>query len=210
MDDAADWLGPEGRIGGVLCLDFVNTVDWHGSDHEGERLREYTDLVRWAEYGGLLTEVEAAHLRTLAGQVPAQATRMLDEARALRESLFHILGNVTRQEAPAPDDLAGLNRWVETAGTQARLVPTVPGGLAWAWAEMEARLDAPLWPVVRSAADVLTGPHLARVHCCAEPDCGWVFLDTSKNGSRRWCSMAGCGSRAKARQYYRRKQATAR
>jgi predicted RNA-binding Zn ribbon-like protein len=210
MDDAGDWLGPEGRIGGALCLDFVNTVDWHGSDHEGERLREYADLVRWAEYGGVLTGAQAAGLHAQAAQAPAAAAGILGEARALRESLFHILESMARQEAPAPDDLACLNRWIGTAGTQACLIPGDPGSLTWAWAEMEGRLDAPLWPVARSAADLLTGPHLARVHRCAEPDCGWMFLDTSKNGSRRWCSMAGCGSRAKARQYYRRKQAATR
>src|ERR687888_470126 len=75
--------------------------------------------------------------------------------------------------------------------------------LAWSWADAAVRLDAPLWPLVRLAAELLVGPELERVRECAAGDCRWLFLDTSKNRSRRWCDMKSCGNRAKVRRFYR-------
>ena len=206
MDEQTHILGLTGRIGGDLCLDYVNTVDWHGSDHSVEYLREYSDLVRWAQYGGLLTAEQAQQAMTGATNAPQQAQQALDTAHALREALYRIFRAATTHTAPAATDLAHLNLWLGNALAHACVLPTA-AGCAWGWQGQADRFDRPLWPVLRSAADLLTSPQLARVRQCADDNCGWFFLDTSKNHSRRWCSMAGCGSRAKAREYYQRKRA---
>jgi predicted RNA-binding Zn ribbon-like protein len=82
-----------------------------------------------------------------------------------------------------------------------------PGSFAWGWASEPLRLGAPLWPVARSAADLLTSSELAALRLCASDTCAWLFLDTSRNGSRRWCSMRTCGNRAKARRHHARVRA---
>jgi predicted RNA-binding Zn ribbon-like protein len=121
------------------------------------------------------------------------------------------------------DDLAHLNREMSAAlarlridrpeGDRPDLDPGVPdradgdeAAFAWTWAEPASRLDAPLWPLVRQAAELLVGADLKRVRECAASDCRWLFLDTSKNHSRRWCDMKSCGNRAKVRRFYRRKR----
>lgn len=90
---------------------------------------------------------------------------------------------------------------------QARVLAVGPG-FAWTWPEEAADLARPLWPVARSAAELLTSPDLGRVHECLGDNCGWLFLDTSRNRRRTWCSMEGCGNRAKARRHYARRRAT--
>jgi predicted RNA-binding Zn ribbon-like protein len=78
-----------------------------------------------------------------------------------------------------------------------------PDGFTWQWPDMDDALDQMLWPLVRSAIELLTAPELRRVKVCPGlGDCGWLFLDTSKSGQRRWCSMESCGSRSKMRSYY--------
>ncbi|MDQ2809075.1 MAG: ABATE domain-containing protein [Chloroflexota bacterium] len=206
MEEQPDTLGLAGRIGGDLCLDYVNTVDWHSSDHPVEYLREYGDLVRWAQHGGLLASEQAAQVLAVATAAPQQAQQALDAACALREALYRLFRAATTHTAAAAADLAHLNTGLGHALAHACLLPTAEG-FAWGWQEPAGRLAAPLWPVLRSAADLLTGPQLGRVRQCADGNCGWFFLDTSKNHSRRWCSMEGCGSRAKAREYYQRKRA---
>lgn len=74
----------------------------------------------------------------------------------------------------------------------------------WGWDDAAPALDRPLWPVARSLAELLTSDELPRVRECAADNCAWLFIDTSKNRSRRWCDMAVCGNRAKARRHYAR------
>ena len=108
--------------------------------------------------------------------------------------------------APPTDDLAALNAAIADAMGHARLVPA-EGHFHWEWEHAPPRLAACCGPVVWSAAELLTAEELHRVHECAGHDCGWLFLDVSKNGSRRWCSMETCGNRAKARRHRERQQA---
>ena len=104
-------------------------------------------------------------------------------------------------------DLERLNRAVSRILAQTRIVPAA-NGFTWAWNESEEALDQVLWPVVRSTIDLLTSADLGRVRECASEHCGWLFLDSSKNRSRRWCSMEACGNRTKARRHYARRRAT--
>ena len=182
--------------GGSPSLDLANTLG--GKHRLEERLHNYDDLVAFARQDGLVPDELAARLRSEAAARPAEAEAVLSRARALREALFRLF---------AEQDLAALpvlNRELAIAMAQARL----DDRLEWAWAH-EERLDRPLWPIARQAAELLVSEEKARIHECAADDCRWLFVDTSKNKSRRWCDMKSCGNRAKVRSFYERRRAGA-
>ena len=127
----------------------------------------------------------------------------------LREALFRVFSTVAAREPVDAADLELLNDVLQRAAAGARLTGSGPG-FAWSWSD-DGGLERPLWLVARSAAELLTSDELERLRKCAGRFCGWLFLDASKNRSRRWCSMESCGSRAKMRRLYaRRRAATAR
>jgi predicted RNA-binding Zn ribbon-like protein len=188
-------------IGGELCLAFTDTVDWRKSDRPEELLTSYADLVSWGRQVELLTDDDADHLLEQAREQRAEANAVLQRAIVLREAMYRIFEAVADDRAPAPEDLDVLNRALSETLARLRLIPTAQG-LDWGWADGEAALDRMLWSVVRRAADLLTSARLERVGQC--PGCGWLFLDRSRNRSRRWCTMEVCGNRAKARRHYER------
>jgi predicted RNA-binding Zn ribbon-like protein len=191
--------------GGRLCLDFANTVGGR-RDSPQEHLNHYEDLVAWGRQAGVLRDADARHLLRLAVQRPRDAARTLAEAIALREALFRIFSSVN-DGAPASADLDVLDAALSRALTHLRIVPG-SRGFEWSWAAEEDALDRMLWPVVRSAADLLASDEVFRVGRCAGQNCDWLFLDASRNHSRRWCDMRDCGNREKARRYYARKKAS--
>jgi predicted RNA-binding Zn ribbon-like protein len=175
-------------VAGSLCLDFVNTVDPRHATPREERLPDYAAVLAWARQAG----IEALPLTT------ADASRVHEEAIALRETLYAIFAAVARGEAPPEDALRRLNGEIARRPRQ-----ITDGGRGFAWGP--ASRDDVLAPIVWSAAELLTSGPLERVRECPGDDtCGWLFLDTSRNGSRRWCDMRTCGNRAKARRHYRR------
>jgi predicted RNA-binding Zn ribbon-like protein len=189
-----------------LCLDFANTVEWHASNHPEESLNSYADLVGWAKRAAILTDEEAQYLQQKAAQQPAAASESLIKAIDLREAIYRIFAAIANERPVEDADLALLNNWLaETAG---RLqVTQTASGFDWRWRGKEQALAWMLWPVVQSAAELLLSPELDQVKQCDDDrGCGWLFLDTSRNRSRRWCSMQSCGNRAKVRRY-RRQQA---
>jgi predicted RNA-binding Zn ribbon-like protein len=131
---------------------------------------------------------------------------MFEAGLALRDMLHRIFTAVAGQQAPPPADLAALNSLLSRTLPHLRLIPSGKS-FAWIWAKVETDLEQVFWPVAYSAAELLTSEKLARLGQCAGEDCGWLFLDTSRNHSRRWCEMKHCGNRVKARRHYRRKQA---
>ena len=188
-------------LGGLLCLDFVNTIDPRHRPPKLEYLENYHALLDWAVHAGALTAPAARDLALLAGQHPTKARRVHARAICLREALYQILAPATCANHPqAP--LAILNAELQHSMTAAILEPA-PGGYRLGWPPT-GQLDQMLWPVVRSAADLLTSPSLGRVAECDGQGCGWLFVDTSKAGRRRWCSMAICGNRAKAQRHAQR------
>jgi predicted RNA-binding Zn ribbon-like protein len=191
--------------GGRLCLDFTNTVEDRPSDHPHELLKNYSDLVSWSRQAQVLTEQEAQRLLEEAARRPAEASSVLAQATALREAIYRIFTALAEDASPEEDDLVSLNAAIAVAMTHARLVPKVDG-FAWDWDSDGRDLDHMLWPVVRSAADLLASDELHDVRVCASETCSWLFFDTSKNHSRRWCDMKSCGNRAKARRFYGRKK----
>lgn len=187
-----------------LCLDFANTVN-NRTGNPRELLNSYDDLLTWSQEAQILIEQEVESLRERAQRHPGAAAEVLTRAVAVREAIYAIFTARAHGITASKYDLDRLNIELTRANIQMCLVPE-QDGFTWNWADKEQALDAMLWPVVRSAADVLTSEELQDVRVCASDDCGWVFLDTSKNHSRRWCDMKGCGNRAKARKHYSQKK----
>jgi predicted RNA-binding Zn ribbon-like protein len=194
-------------LGGELCLDFANTIDYRDTEDARELLVDYPALVLWSQHLGILTEGQARRLLQLAQQSPTEAAHALEHAIALREAICRIFTTIARGRSPDAGDLGVLNDAVSGAFAQLRVVPSA-GGYAWDWADGDQPLRRILWPIARSAAELLTSDELSLVKQCA--GCGWLFVDRSRNHSRRWCDMRYCGNRAKARRFYaqqRRSQA---
>ena len=188
---------------GRLCLDLPNTLNRRPTAEPRELLTSYGHLVAWARLAGLVDDGQAAALLGEAANRPTEATRVLRRAVALREAIYAAMHAVVEDE-PVPDAaLATINAEAARASARARIVAT-DGGFAWGWDGAGPALDRPLWPVARSAAELLTSSELPQVRECAADNCAWLFIDTSKNRSRRWCDMAVCGNRAKARRHYAR------
>ena len=191
-------------LGERLCLNFANTVDPRQGDHPREFLTSYPDLVAWSVRLGVLDEPAARELRAAAAQDPEAAEQAYADAVRVREALYEVFSAVAAGGAAPAAALIILNGAVARAFAHAAVEPD-GNGYRWAWQPDPPALDQVLWPVLRSAVDLLTSDELARVkECPGLGDCGWLFLDTSKNGSRRWCSMDGCGNRAKGRRHYQR------
>lgn len=128
----------------------------------------------------------------------------------LRETMYRVFSAIANGSDPQADDVEALRVAYVGAMAHTQLLAT-PDGFTWNWVKSEEALDCMLWPLVRSAIAVLTSDEVKRVkQCPGLGDCGWLFLDSSKNGSRQWCSMEGCGSRAKMRQQYARKRGSSK
>ena len=194
-------------LGERLCLDLANTIE--SPRHKPEEfLHTYDDLIRWGHHTGILTEPGITHLLAEATRRPTDAAAVFARALTLRSAVTHTFRAIARDEAPAVHDLDRLRLDYAAAITHAQFAPA-DTTLSWSWDEA-ARLDGLLWPIAHSAVTLLTSGDLTRVkECPGANDCGWLFYDTSKNGSRRWCSMEGCGSRVKMRRLYARSRPNA-
>jgi predicted RNA-binding Zn ribbon-like protein len=190
-----------------LCLDFVNTANWHASEQPGEEINRYADLVVWAREKGVITDRTADRLLQQASRHPGEAAVVLERAITLREALYRIFSAIAGGHPADNDDLVALNEVLVEALTQLQIVAT-EDGFAWNWIGHVESLDWMLLPIARSAADLLASPEdLKRVGECADDrGCGWIFYDQSRNHSRRWCDMKDCGNRAKVRRHYQHSQ----
>ena len=194
-------------LGGSACLDFVNSIENRTGHPPEDLLTSYPDLVRWGRHAGLISGTTATRLIARAAADEPAALEAFHQALALRAALHRLfLAIATRRELD-PADLEQLQRAYADAVSGATLVPE-GARLAWDWRPDEQRLDQLLWPVARSAVELLTTGDPRRIKVCENPyGCGWLFYDGSKNGSRRWCSMEGCGSQVKMRRQYAKRRA---
>ncbi|MBI1881537.1 MAG: ABATE domain-containing protein [Chloroflexi bacterium] len=205
MAELSVYRGDPNLSGGRDCLNFANTVGGRRPDRPREYLHTYSDLVAWSRHAGILTDTAARRLVDEAERRPAEATQVLARALGLREAIYRIFSAIAAGGAPIVADLAILNDALPEALARLQVTPA-EDGFTWNWRADEAALDSMLWPVVCSAGELLTSTELARVRECDGETCSWLFLDTSKNRSRRWCDMRDCGNRAKARRHYSRKR----
>ena len=196
-------------LGGWLCLDFVNSIENRAGHGTEDFLTSYPDLVRWGAHAGLVTDATAARLIALAAADEPAAREALHRALELRTALHRLFFAIATGQRPDPTDLERLRRAYADAMSGATLVPDGER-FAWDWRPDEQRLDQVLWPVARSAVELLTTGDPRRIKVCENPyGCGWLFYDGSKNGSRRWCSMEGCGSQVKMRRQYAKRRTSA-
>lgn len=195
-------------IGGRVCLDFVNSVDIRRTTEggsvrytvQGEMLREYRDLVNWSREAGILNHRNAS---VLLGRGRKEAKNVLKRAIDVREAMHRIFLRVLAHKAPDASDTAILNEECARA-LQHRTLLFSDGRFQWRFRAEVTESDSMLWPVVLSCAELLVSGDLPRIRECPGQNCGWLFLDESRNGSRHWCSMNTCGNREKIRRFRRR------
>ncbi|AFQ52088.1 CGNR zinc finger domain-containing protein [Burkholderia cepacia] len=184
----------------TLSIDFANTLYWRGADAPTETFGTLDDLLAWCREQARMPACVADACRAQYlnnNEEPA----MLARALALREALYRLFHAQAERREPQADDLALLGGFLAEAAPRVALA-RVDGGYAWRIGEAGATLAGLLSPVLWSATDLLGGARLAKVKRCANDACQWLFIDDSKNGSRRWCSMSSCGNRAKAYRHY--------
>lgn len=178
-------------IAGNLALDFVNTVG-NRLGKQRDYFRDTSDFRRWARLAGLLS-----------GHNPLSISdRQLDVIREVREELHHLFrpAAISRNRA-----LTQLNARLARVAAK-RQLRRKRGDVEWIWNTRPGDPDCVLAPVLISAAQLLVSGPSGKVRECQDETCGWLFLDRSRAGRRRWCSMTDCGNRAKVRSYYRRQR----
>jgi predicted RNA-binding Zn ribbon-like protein len=195
------------RIGGRLALDFVNTVDPRHAADRRDYLTTYDALLAWADDAVPELPVGLTTLRRMGSADPAAAMEVQARAVALREALYRLLTAAAAGRRVETGDLDIVNATIREATDRVVLQRAPGGGVRDAW-EREPSMESPLWPVALDAWTILTEGELDRLReCPGDGDCGWLFLDTSRSGTRRWCDMRTCGNRAKARTHYARARA---
>lgn len=194
-------------VSGWLALEFVNTIENYRLNERLDFIPDYSQWIRWARYQELISEEEAKSLQTQSGRTPSLATKALKDAQVLRQSLYDLYSALANDRIPPSDSLDILNRCLTQALTRSQVM-TGPDGFGWGWAVDAKSLDRMMWPVARSAAELLNSPQILRLRQCGGHACSWLFLDLSKNHTRRWCDMKVCGNRAKSQRHYARKRSS--
>jgi len=189
---------------GHLCLDFVNTLDDRPSGEPKELLKNYADLARFAEDTGILEISDVDELMKRSLMDPEGAAHALRAAIELREAIYAIVTAFMKKQPVPAKELAHLNEHVQYAAEHSYLVKR-NGKFEWQFDRLGG-FDAIAWRIARAAAELLASDQLVFVRACSSKTCQWLFLDTSKNHRRRWCSMKLCGNRSKVRLYYARQK----
>lgn len=189
-------------------MDFVNTVGARVTSKPGflrEKLTTYQDLLSWGQLGGVNGANESRRLARWAANHARDAAAVLARAKTLREALYRIFQLLLKKGQPRRHDLSILSGELAIAKAHERLA--ISGeAFAWTWDSSQNKLDRVLWPIARSAADLLTSADLSQLRQCGGDECGWLFLDTSRNRSRQWCDMRDCGNRAKVKRFRQRQR----
>ncbi len=194
-------------IGGDLSTDFTNTRSgrYEGSGHE--HLQTYADLVEFSRQAGVLRPSGAKRLIAEAESRPEKAMQIHRRSVALREAVWRAFARIAQEKEPAREDVETIAEEAAAAAAQARLVKSGES-FVWQWPETHD-LARPLWPIARASADLLTNDRdRGHLRECSDDACAWLFVDRTKNHTRRWCEMETCGNRAKQSRL-RRRRATA-
>jgi predicted RNA-binding Zn ribbon-like protein len=181
-------------IAGHPALDLVNTLDWRfGGRGPQDLLASYDDLLRFTR------ESKVLDLRPRAGK--GACARALRRAIELREALAEVFyARLDRRPAPVGAH-ATLERYFQAARRAQGIDWSDSPRLQWKWRGASQSAELPVWALALSASELMTSDAVDRVLACVNPECRWLFLDTSKNHSRRWCDMKICGNRMKARRF---------
>jgi len=206
--EKADWEREFDLSGGALCLDFANTVLRRNQPgRTKDELGNYARFVGFAKQTRLLSPAKADRLRKRASVSSRVVRQVLPAAIKLRGAIYRVFSALAAGRPIASKDVKLVEDFALEAGKHRRLMPASHGGYRWQWKPEETESpEQMLWPIALSAAELLTSDRLHSVRACAADDCAWLFLDESRNHSRRWCDMTVCGNRQKARRHYHRVQ----
>jgi len=196
-------------VGNNLSLDFVNSVSGRTGSNGGrtldykilgDKLENYSDLIDWAHKAGIINDTGAEKFQRLGRENQKTSHKVYKKAVATREIIYRIFISLLKGDEPDSKDIAIFNRECAAAREHQKL-RFDSGEFKW---DLELQNEDPagiIWQIALSASELLTSGNLYRVKECCGKDCGWLFLDTSKNGSRQWCSMQDCGNLAKVRKF---------
>ena len=186
-------------VGGHPLLDLVNTLDWRFREEGSEEFLEtYKDLLDFAEQSQLIAPRQTR--RMLRAVNESAAHRVLASVKELREGAASVFYSLLDGAAPAAATIKTLEKYFRSARDHQRLTWS-DGRLVWDWTEADPSPELVLWLPSLSAAHLMTSEDMQRVRACGNAECRWLFLDTSKNHTRRWCDMRICGNRMKARRF---------
>jgi predicted RNA-binding Zn ribbon-like protein len=189
-------------VAGHLALDFVNTLDnRYDRPRLVDLLPDYDSFLAFSRQSGILT---GGRMRSLRGSTSAsKAGHALEQIVELRETFYTLFLSVAHGKRPSTGTIRKLNRFLRDA----RPLETVHwrnGRLVRSYGKAMVSSIEPLWPILEAAINLLESPDSRRIHECSEKTCRWLFLDGSRNHSRRWCDMRICGNREKAKRFYSR------
>lgn len=193
-------------LGKSLCLDFINTLSWRGRQEPKELLNTYQDLVTWSRHINILADKDVEMLTRKADKHPSEAKKAFSSAIELREAIYSIFSPIAKGTVLPKKDLSRFNKYLSRVMMSSQIIKT-EDGFSWETSFDKNKLDWMLSPIIRSAAELLVSDEARKVKECGDKACRWLFLDSSRNQSRRWCAMKDCGNRAKARRFYSRKKA---
>jgi predicted RNA-binding Zn ribbon-like protein len=196
---------PYMMVGERLCMDFINTVSWRESaEKRRDWFTSYAKLIDWSVHAEVLTAQQAQDLLVEAGENPSQAEEVLKQAIEMREAMYRIFKSISKKTSPHEQDLGCFNEYVSHFYRSLQVIHEKDQYML-KFKQPEKNLDTMLPPILQSAVNLLVSKNeLERVKQCEGDPCGWLFFDSSRNRSRRWCSMADCGNRAKVRRFYQK------
>ena len=185
-------------LGGDLSLDFVNTVHDRHEEPLRDLLQNYMDLVTWVYFGGAISDSQKEKLLKLGLENQEEADQIYNDALQLREMFYDFILKLINQDKVSSANLQLINQWLSRAFSNLELVQ-LNSHFVLDWNTENFELESVLWPIIRAFADLVTSEDINRIKQCG--NCGYLFVDSSKNKSRRWCSMEICGNRVKARRF---------
>ena len=187
-----------------LALDFVNTsTGRHASRKWGDYLTDAMEVLVWLRHAKSIDEVRFREMTRLVANDEAQSKAFLASALRLRGALTALFAAFPSGRMPHQADIETLNAVLADAKAAERVAWTSEGMRSVTSADLESLNDG-LWPIAKAAEQILTSAAPRRVKSCGSPTCQWLFLDTSKNATRRWCQMEVCGNREKGRRRLKR------
>jgi predicted RNA-binding Zn ribbon-like protein len=189
--------------GGRLCLDFTNTIHDRSSPQPEDYIRDIGDLLDWLALTKSLPRELVERMRRSAVATPRHAGKVFMAAIAFREVLYRVFSSIAGGDEIRTKDLLSLNAYIGDTMRNSRL-QREGKKIVTTWDYRKGGLEKTLWPIVKSALDLLLEGNFDRIKRC--PRCHWLFNDTSKNGRRRWCSMDTCGGIDKSLRYYYRQK----
>jgi predicted RNA-binding Zn ribbon-like protein len=184
-----------------LCLNYANTLSWRGSDRPAEKLHGLADILRWTEHSGVVRPAATEKLRRWSRNHQAEAAEVFAEAITIREVVFRIFSAIAVGASVQAKDFVVLKAVLAKTPPRSQLA-RLGRHCGW-WVEQgQPSVAGVLAPVLWSAGDLMLNAESRPIRRCANQECLWLFIDQSKNSTRRWCDMNACGNRAKARRHY--------